>query len=110
MESFFWVQLVLFLIFVFLFFLQVSQFCDCNHTNIMCAIMSYRHVYLVVFFMVSICFVVCIDFNVNLFCFVESIVHFQRVSLWHRCFCGYNHKHCPVKYSFPLVFMFLYNV
>jgi hypothetical protein len=52
-------------------------------------------------------FVVCIDFNVNLFCFVESIAHFQCVFLWHRCLCGYNHEHYLVKYSFLLVFIFL---
>jgi hypothetical protein len=110
MEFFFCVQLVLFLIFVFLCFLHVSQFCDCNHINIVRAIMSYMDVYLVFFFTNSICFVVCIDFNVNLFCFVKSIVHFQCVFLWHRCLCGYNHKHCHVHYSFPFVFMFLYHV
>jgi hypothetical protein len=58
----------------------------------------------------SICFVVCIDFNVNQFCFIEFGVHFQFVFLWHKCLCVYNHEHCSMKYFFPLVFVLLYNV
>ncbi len=69
---------VLFLITVFLCFLQISQFCDYNHTNIASAIVSCRDVYL--FFLMSfIYFVVCIDFNVGLFCFAKCGVHFQFV-------------------------------
>jgi hypothetical protein len=68
-------KLVLFLIIMFLCFLQVSQFCDCNHTNIASAIVSCKDVYLV-FLIGFICFVVCIDFDVGLFCFAESGVHF----------------------------------
>jgi hypothetical protein len=58
----------------------------------------------------SICFVVCIDFNVNQFCFIEFGVHFQFVFLWRKCLCVYNHEHCSMKYFFPLVFVLLYNV
>jgi len=102
----FFVQLVLFLIFVILCFLQDFQFCDCSNSNIVRAIMSYRDVYLFCF-MGSICFVMCIDFNVNLFCFVEFIIHFQCVFIWCRYLCGYNHEHCLGKYFPPLVFIFL---
>jgi hypothetical protein len=55
-----------------------------------------------------ICFVVCIHFNVNLFCFVEFVVHFQCVFLWCRCLCGYNHKHCLIKkHSFFFIYFFV---
>ncbi len=57
-----------------------------------------------------ICLVVCIDINVCLFCFMEFGVHFQFVFLWCRCLCGYNHDHYSIKYFFPHVFVFLYNV
>jgi hypothetical protein len=55
--------------FVFLCFLQVFQFFDCNHTNITCVIVSRKDIYLGVF-LTSFFFlvVVCIDFNVG--CFV----------------------------------------
>jgi hypothetical protein len=59
-------KLVLFLITMFLCFLQVFQFCDCNHTNIASGIVSCRDVYLV-FPTCFICIVVCIDFNVGFF-------------------------------------------
>ncbi len=54
---------------MFLCFLQVFQFFDCNHTNITCVIVSRKDIYLGVF-LTSFFFlvVVCIDFNVG--CFV----------------------------------------
>jgi hypothetical protein len=61
---FFWCNLCYF---YFLCFLEVFQFCDYNHTNIAHAIVSCRDVYLGVFLTSSVCFVVCIDFNVGLF-------------------------------------------
>jgi hypothetical protein len=68
-------------------------------------IVSCMDVYLSVFLMGSICFVVRIDFNVGLFCFVK-FVHFQCVFLWCKCLCVCNHKHCHVKYPFPIVLCF----
>jgi hypothetical protein len=65
---------------------MVSQFYDCNHTNIVHAIVFYMDVYISVFVMGSICFVVCIDFNVDLFCFVKFGIHFQCVS-YGACVC-----------------------
>ncbi len=56
--------------------MQVSQFCDCNHTNFAHAIMSRKDVYLGVFLTSLVCFVVCIDFHVGLFCFAKLGVHF----------------------------------
>ncbi len=76
-------------------------------TQVSCVQLCPIGMYTFFFFTVSICFVVCIHFNVNLFCFVEFIIHFQCVFLWRRCLCGFNHEHCLVKYYFPLVFIFL---
>jgi len=76
MNFFFFVQLVLFLIYVVFVFFQVSQFCDCNHTNFAHVIVSCKDVYLGVFLTSFVCFIVCIDFNVGLFCFAKLGVHF----------------------------------
>lgn len=88
---------------MFFCFLQVFEFCDYNHTNIAHAIMSCKDVYFV-FLIDFICFVVCIDFNVNIFVlqnveFIAKLVLFL-ITMFLHFFTSFSifwlqpHKHC----------------
>jgi hypothetical protein len=54
MEFLFFLQIVLFLIIVCVFFLGRFFNCDCKHTNIVCVIVSYRDVYLFFFWVLFV--------------------------------------------------------
>lgn len=106
MESFYLVQLMFFYFLCFCVFYRFFNFVIAT-TQTSCVQLCFTWMYTFFFFIGFICFVGCIHFNVDFFCFVEFVIHFQCVFLWCRCLCGYNHEHCPIKYSFPLVFIFL---
>ncbi len=89
MEFFFMVQAMVFLFFLFLCSLQVSWFCDCNHTNIDVRLCHARMHIQGIFLLGSFCFFVCTDLNFDWFCFTKSKL-FQCLFLWCRYLCGYN--------------------